>query len=70
MPDLDGVAALRAVRRHKEERGDRRAPAIAVTAHALKGEADAFIASGFDFHLPKPFTREQLQAVLAAARSF
>jgi PAS domain S-box-containing protein len=64
MPVLDGYAAAAEIRRR--ERGGRRTPIIALTASAMKGDAERARAAGMDFHVPKPIAIEQLQAVLDA----
>jgi CheY-like chemotaxis protein len=51
MPDEDGYSLMRRVR---EMGGDRKLPAIALTAYARKQDEDEAIASGYDRHLPKP----------------
>ena len=57
MPDLDGVAALAQLR--QREPG---LPALAVTAHALKAQAEDYLALGFDGYVRKPFRSETLLA--------
>ena len=42
-------------------------PAIALTAYALPADRDQFLEAGFDFHLSKPFTKEQLLDTLNQA---
>jgi len=51
MPDEDGYSLIRRVR---QLGGERKLPAIALTAYARKQDADQAIASGYDRHLPKP----------------
>ncbi|MEO7133696.1 MAG: response regulator, partial [Vicinamibacterales bacterium] len=51
MPDEDGYSLIKRVR---QLGGDRKLPAIALTAYARKQDADDAIASGYDRHLPKP----------------
>ncbi|HYI30467.1 MAG TPA: ATP-binding protein, partial [Bradyrhizobium sp.] len=51
MPDEDGYSLIKRVR---QLGGERKLPAIALTAYARKQDADEAIASGYDRHLPKP----------------
>lgn len=64
MPEMDGYEATRAIRKIEEEKGGKRLPIIALTAHALEGDREKSLAAGMDDHLNKPFTLEQLRAVL------
>ena len=64
MPEMDGYAATKAIRA-VEESGSRRTPIIAITAHALAGDEQACLDAGMDGYISKPFTREQLAAVLS-----
>jgi CheY-like chemotaxis protein len=43
-------------------------PAVAITAHALPGDADRLLGEGFDAYLRKPFTRSELLDTLASVR--
>ena len=51
MPDEDGYSLIRRVRQMD---GERKLPAIALTAYARKQDADAALSAGYDCHLPKP----------------
>jgi len=68
MPGMDGVEALGWFRRGGGGRFDLAtpsdAPVIAVTANALGGDQDRFLALGFDDYLSKPFRQSQLLAML------
>ena len=68
MPGMDGVEALNWFRRGTGGRFDfmtpARTPVIAVTANALGGDEDRFLALGFDDYLSKPFRQSQLLAML------
>lgn len=44
-------------------------PAIALTAYALPTDREQFINAGFDYHLSKPFTKEQLLDIIEQAAS-
>ena len=59
MPEMDGIKATSVIR-EKEKRLNRYVPIIAVTAHALKGDRERFIASGMDGYLAKPFDMNTL----------
>lgn len=66
MPDMDGYEATACIRDAEEYcmGGKPHTPIIALTAHALEGDRGRCIASGMDDYLSKPFTREQLIAIL------
>ncbi len=61
MPELDGLAATRALR------ADPRfttVPIIAMTANAMKADLDACLAAGMNDHVTKPIDRRTLVATL------
>ncbi|MBA2659159.1 MAG: PAS domain S-box protein [Nitrosospira sp.] len=62
MPEMDGYQLTTAIR--LAEQGKTRAPIIAFTANALKGEAEHCRAVGMDDYLSKPVHLTQLKAVL------
>lgn len=64
MPEMDGLQATRLIRRSEEEKGRRRLPIIALTAHALEEERERCLAAGMDDFLAKPFRAEDLLALL------
>jgi CheY-like chemotaxis protein/two-component sensor histidine kinase len=64
MPEQDGYALIRAVRRFPHSRGSR-IPAIALTAYAGQSYRDKALDAGFNRHLPKPVDAEQFIATVA-----
>lgn len=56
LPGIDGVELLRRLRA-MEHLG--RIPAIALTAHAMKGDEQRFMAAGFDGYVPKPIVDDE-----------
>ena len=63
MPELDGYGLAKAIR--QEEAGQRhRMPILALTANALRGEANRTLAAGMDEYLTKPVQIHILKAML------
>lgn len=63
MPEMDGYALSKAIRVEEHDSGNH-VPIIAVTANALKGEADRCYAVGMDDYLAKPVQLAELQRML------
>ncbi len=63
MPEMDGMEATAEIRR--SEAGTRRhIPIVAFTAHAMAEDRKRFLDAGADGYLTKPFSPEQLHAVI------
>jgi CheY-like chemotaxis protein/HPt (histidine-containing phosphotransfer) domain-containing protein len=63
MPDLDGLAATRTIRR-MEGRGIDSLPILAMTAHAVIGDKEKSIRAGMNDHLTKPIEPVELYQAL------
>ena len=59
MPDMNGKEATQAIRKLEKGKGIH-TPIIAVTAHALKGDREEFIAAGMDDYISKPVSPDAL----------
>jgi signal transduction histidine kinase/CheY-like chemotaxis protein len=64
MPGMDGIEAVRIIR--NEIKGDygKTVPIVALTANALTGNEEMFLAKGFNAFIAKPIDVMQLDAVL------
>jgi signal transduction histidine kinase/ActR/RegA family two-component response regulator len=65
MPVMDGITALAAIRAGAA--GDPAMPVIALTASAMSGDRERFLAMGFDDHLGKPIRPIELLTSIGAA---
>jgi len=61
MPEMDGLAATRAIR---TERAGRPLPIIALTANAMQSDVETCLAAGMDDYVAKPIDRAHLFEVL------
>jgi len=57
LPDMDGPGVLRWIRGQKELQD---LPVVALTAHAMAGDRERFLAQGFNDYLPKPIVDERV----------
>jgi PAS domain S-box-containing protein len=67
MPQMDGMAATRAIRAAENATRRPHVPIIALTAHAMPGDRERFLAAGMDEYLAKPVEFENLAGVLSQA---
>jgi CheY-like chemotaxis protein len=63
MPKLDGWGAVVRLRANAQTRN---VPVVALTAHALSGDAERALRVGFDAHLTKPLDEDELLSVIRA----
>jgi two-component system, sensor histidine kinase and response regulator len=63
MPELDGYAATRELRRR--EAGRKHTVVVALTASAMKGDRELCLESGMDDYATKPIVRDSLLALIA-----
>ncbi len=64
MPIMDGLEATEAIRNHERTTGEH-IPIIALTAAAMKEDAEACKAAGMDGYLTKPIHHHELQSMMA-----
>ncbi|MFT4150041.1 MAG: response regulator [Paracoccaceae bacterium] len=63
MPEMDGREAAAAIRAIEGE--GPRVPIVALTAHAMDGDAEAILAAGIDRYLTKPLRKSAITATMA-----
>jgi two-component system, sensor histidine kinase and response regulator len=63
MPEMEGLEATAAIRRSQQTSGDH-LPIIALTAFAMKGDRERFLAAGFDAWVPKPIQSVDLSLAI------
>jgi CheY-like chemotaxis protein len=72
MPEMDGFEVTASIRRHEAQYGGH-LPIVAMTAHAMKGDAEQCRAAGMDGYVSKPIVAarlfEEIETMLAAAPS-
>lgn len=64
MPQMDGYQLAAAIRAEEAKAEGDRTPIVALTANALRGEAERCRAAGMDDYLSKPTPLEDMRAVL------
>ena len=65
MPEMDGIDATRLLRERDARQGVHTA-IVMLTAHALQGDRERFLAAGADGYVPKPIQIAQLHAEIDA----
>ncbi len=63
MPQMDGVEAMRRIRRYAEDNG-RGACIVALTANAISGAREMFLKAGFDGFISKPIDIRDFERVM------
>jgi PAS domain S-box-containing protein len=63
MPEMDGFEAVRMIRAREATTG-KHVPILALTAHAMQGDRERCLQSGFDGYLAKPIRQADLQKAL------
>ena len=69
MPEMDGVAAVKAIRAAERASGRPRTPVLALSANAMTHQVAEYLAAGMDAHIAKPIEIPRLQAALETALS-
>lgn len=64
MPVMDGVECTRRLRAGTAGAVNRAVPILAITAHAMTGDRELFLAEGMDNYLAKPFEWDELHAAI------
>jgi CheY-like chemotaxis protein len=64
MPIMDGYTAIAEIRKFESDTERRPTPVLALTAYALKGDAEKSFKAGFDDHLTKPIKRKVLKEAI------
>jgi CheY-like chemotaxis protein len=63
MPEMGGVEATSRIREREAETGGH-VPIVAMTAHAMAGDRERFLAAGMDEYISKPISQERLREVV------
>jgi CheY-like chemotaxis protein len=65
MPIIDGFEATRRIRSGASGSAAQEVPIVALTAHAMRGDREACLASGMDDYVVKPLDMARLQEVIS-----
>jgi CheY-like chemotaxis protein len=60
MPTMDGLEATEQIRKWESSQNCPRTPILALTAHAMRGDAEKSLAAGCDSHITKPINKKRL----------
>jgi CheY-like chemotaxis protein len=64
MPFLDGTESTAEILEYEQVTGDEHVPIVALTANALKGDRERFLAAGLDEYTTKPLVRSEIINIL------
>jgi signal transduction histidine kinase/CheY-like chemotaxis protein len=64
MPEMDGIEATRIIREELGTEYAKTVPIVALTANALTGNEEMFLANGFNGYIPKPIDIMKLDMIL------
>ena len=64
MPVMDGVEATTTIRKGAAGEHNKSIPIIAMTAYAMDGDKEKFLAAGMNGYIAKPVDMEQLESIL------
>ena len=65
MPNMNGIEATSLILAYEKEEALEHTPIVALTANAVKGDKEKFLAAGMDEYLSKPLNIEEFKAVLS-----
>ncbi len=63
MPEMDGMEATAIIREEEKQTGEHIA-IVALTAHAMKGDRETFLAGGMDGYVSKPIQMKDLESAI------
>jgi PAS domain S-box-containing protein len=64
MPVLDGLTATKKIRLIEEKRKNLRTPIIALTANAMTGDKEKYLAAGMDDYMTKPVKKDVFKTMI------
>lgn len=64
MPEMNGIEAIKEIRRVERFGSKSGVCVIALTAYAMAGDREKFLEAGFDEYLPKPLDTEELNSAI------
>ena len=65
MPNMNGIEATKQIINMEQSRQLPHTPIVALTANALKGDRERFLAAGMDEYLAKPIDKKKLNKILS-----
>lgn len=61
MPIMDGIDTFKYIRKYEMEHNLKKTPIVAITANAIKGDKEKFLALGMNDYLTKPIQTQKLE---------